>query len=513
MSDDTLYTFYRTYGNNVLFRYRKNGKSYAKKVDFYHPSLYVKSQTPEGDAQSIHGYPLKQMQFDSINEAKDFAKAYKDVENFTIEGNSNYGNQFIIELYSGKMPQFNPNEIRVGILDIEVRVPDGAGFPEPDQAAYPINGITIYDNFTDTYYTIGDKEYVHDKQDADVGHLKVEYTLCDNEVHLLKTMLHHFRDFQYDMTSGWNSETFDMPYIVNRCFNIIGKEYTKPCLSPFNMVEIREINGNFGKTQIKAEIMGVPHLDYLNLYKKHIFTPRESFRLDFIASAELGRNKLDYEEEGSLQALYELNPQNFYKYNIIDVDIVKCLNDKLGLFNITFTLAYYCLSNYEDTLGTTKIWEQLIAKDLYNGGMVPLFHAKRGEAKEFDGAFVHPTVVGKHKWVISIDLNSLYPHNTMQYNIGPNTYIPRDQLPPELLEMKSKYTLEDLVQGRADLSALTKYNVIMTANFEFYAREYEGFMAKINAELYTGRKSYKKLMLAAQSDVQLIKKEMSRRNL
>lgn len=508
MSNDTLYTFYKTWGNNILFRYRKDGKSYAKKVDFFKPSLFTKAgPNDQVDLKSIYGHGLRRVQFDGIRDAKEFVKSYSDVQGMTIEGNSNYANQFIIELYDGKMPEFDPSQIRVGILDIEVDVPPEAGFPEPAEAAWPINGITFHDNFTDTYYCIGDKEYIHDKQDKDVGDLAVVYQQCENEVELLKAMLFHFRDFAYDMTSGWNSETFDMPYIVNRCFKIVGESITKSCLSPFGMVELREINGNFGKPQLKAEIMGVPHSDMLALYKKHIFTPRESFRLDFIANAELGENKMTYEDEGSLHGLYRENPQKFYAYNIKDVKLVKQLNDKLGLFNITFTLAYYCLSNYEDTLGTTKIWEQLIAKHLYSKGMAPTFAAKRTEGREFDGAFVHPTQVGFHKWLLSIDLNSLYPMNEIQYNIGPNTYIPREQLPAELAVLKAKYTLDDLVHKRVDLSMLQNYNLIMAGNFEFYDRSAVGFMAEIKDELYTGRKVKKKLMLKAQSEVERLKAE------
>lgn len=205
--------------------------------------------------------------------------------------------------------------------------------------------------------------------------------------------------------------------------------------------------------------------------------------------------------------------QNFTRYNIKDVKLVKQLNDKLGLFNITFTLAYYCLSNYEDTLGTTKIWEQLIAKHLYSKGMAPTFAAKSTEGREFDGAFVHPTQVGFHKWLLSIDLNSLYPMNEIQYNIGPNTYIPREQLPSELAVLKAKYTLDDLVHKRVDLSMLQNYNLIMAGNFEFYDRSAVGFMAEIKDELYTGRKVKKKLMLKAQSRTQEIKGEMQRRGI
>lgn len=239
-------------------------------------------------------------------------------------------------------------------------------------------------------------------------------------------------------------------------------------------------------------------------------------RLEELEALFADESYLDSLTDAEFEALYaEIDKQtrhesfqNFTRYNIKDVKLVKQLNDKLGLFNITFTLAYYCLSNYEDTLGTTKIWEQLIAKALYGKGMAPTFAAKRVEGREFDGAFVHPTQVGFHKWLISVDLNALYPMNEIQYNIGPNTYIPRERLPAELAVLKSQYTLEDLVHKRVDLSMLPKYNLIMAGNFEFYDKSYVGFMAQIKDELYIGRKTFKRKMLNAQSEVERLKAEV-----
>lgn len=504
---DVLYTFYQTSGGNILFKYRKNGQSFTKKVDFYKPSLYVKANESETDTEvkSVYGYPLKQMQFDGIRDAKDFVKSYKDVEGFNIEGNSNYGNQFIIEMYQGKMPEFDAKKIRVGILDIEVDAPE---FPEPAEAKWPINGVTFYDSFTDIYYAIGDVEYIHNKE-SEVGHLNVVYTTCPDELTIIRTMLIHFKEFQYDLTTGWNSESFDMPYIVNRCYKIVGEKFTNQCLSPFGQIYLTEITGNFGKSQIKANIVGLPHLDYMQLYKKHIYVPRESYRLDFIASEELGESKTSYEDEGSLFNLYRENPQKFAEYNVKDVYLIAKLDKKLGLLSLTYTLAYYTLSNYEDTLGTVKLWEQLVAKHLYATGRVPLFSNKNRETREFDGGFVKAPVPGFHEWVITEDLNSLYPHLEMQVNIGPETYIPRDQLPDELLALKSKYTIDDLITGKADLSVVKKYGLSMGANFEFYSKESMSLFSEIKRELYSMRKVYKKLMIKAQKDMEELKQQVA----
>lgn len=508
---NVLYTYYKQYGNKILLKYRKDGRSHTKSISSYKPSLYTKSEDDTCDAQSIFGYPLTRIDFDDINEAKDFVKRYKDVEGFKIEGNSDYGNQFIIDLYKGQMPNFNPKDIRIGILDIEVVAPE---FPDPKESKWPISGITFYDSFTNKFYTYGDKPYTHDPSNEDVGHLNVEYILCEDEIDICRKMLTHFRDFKYDIISGWNSEFFDIPYIIRRCNLLFGEEYVTSMLSPFNKIKMKEIVDGYGKTQIKYEIYGLPHLDYMDVYKKHNHSPRENYKLDNIGFIECGVRKLSYEEEGDLNNLYKVNPQKYYAYNIRDVDIIKLIDIKRGLFNVTFTLAYYTLSNFEDTLGTVKIWEQLIAKHLYSKGKVPLFSRSGSSSSEkYDGAFVHPTVVGKHKWVVSFDLNSLYPMNEIQYNIGTETYIPRDQLPSELQQLKAKYTLEDLVDGKVDLSFVKELGYCMTGNFEFYRKDIVSFLSEIKDELYAKRKQHKKTMLSAKANYEALLKEAKKRGI
>ena len=529
MSQEILYTFYQNLGNNILLKYRKNGKSYTKKIDFYEPSLYLPTDG-EPEAYTIFGKPVKRKKFDNISDCRSFTKKFADADGMEWSGNSNYANQFIIELYKGQVPVFDPKNIRVGILDIEVHTKT---FPEPAKAEKPINGITIYDNFTDKYYCLGNAEYVrehrlslgqsqeqvfesmytHDPEDKDVGSLDVEYKEFADEVSFLKAMLHHFRDFEYDLTSGWNSESFDMVYIVKRCYQVVGEEYTKTHLSPFNRISFREGVDKFGKEELKVDIVGLPHLDYMNAYKKHMFDPRDSYRLDNIAFEELGEQKLDYEEEGSLYNLHLQNPQKFMAYNVKDVKLIKQLDDKLGLFALTYTLAYYCMCNYEDTLGTVKPWEMLIAKQLYNDGKVPPFSAVRKEKQDFEGAFVKEVIPGWWEWLIAFDYNSLYPMTEIQCNIGQETYVPRHQLPAALRNYKAKYNVDDLVEGKVDLSELHKTELSMTANFEFYRKDTKSIIALIKDDLYSKRKVYKKVMQKAQTLQEDIKEEMKRRGI
>lgn len=496
-----VYTYYKQYGNAILFRYKDPANPTStvnKKITNYKPSLYrkVTDESQSIDKHSIFGHGLTTIELDSIRSAKDFVKQYKNVENFTIEGNSNYANQFIIDLYDGEQPEYDSKNIAVGILDIEVYSPDE--FPHPDEAKYPINAITIYHSVEDKFYTYALKHKADDVWEEkyakkEVKDLTVDFFIFENEEDLLRTFAHHMLDKQYDVTSGWNSESFDMPYIVNRCYKVLSEAFTKKALSPFGIINHRESFDKFGNDkETKVEIVGLPHLDYMLVYKKHIQDPRESYKLDFIAHVELGENKIDYEQSLGLHGLYETDFQSFIDYNIHDVNLIKRLDKKLGLFDLTFTMAYYTLSNYEDTMGTVKIWEQYIAKLLFNENKVPLFRKLPNEKRDFEGGFVKDPAIGFQDWIVTYDLASLYPSTIIQWNIGTETWVPDDELPKEALDVRKNSTFEELVDGTVNLDFLEKYGLSMTANFEFYKTDEQSVIAKAMSMLYSERKHFKK---------------------
>ena len=502
-----LYTYYKRYGSSIQIKYIKDGQRYKKTVSGYKPTLYTKSNEPNTDKTSIFGDSLTSISFDSIREANEFVERYAEVDDFEIIGNANFDHQFITELYSGKTPNFNPDEIHHALLDIEVYSPDS--FPYPKDAAAPVNGYTVYSNLHKKYFVCSDKPYLH-LPDSEVGHLNVEFKQVEDEREILMELLNLFEREEFDLVSGWNSSGFDLPYIVNRCYKIIGEDTTKRKLSPFNNIYTRMGYDNFGNDELKVTIAGLPHCDYLDLYKKHIHTPRESYKLDFIASEEVGTQKIDFEEAGSLHRLYDTDPQTFVMYNIRDVELLVKLEEKLKLFQVTYALAYTSLSNYEDTLGSVGQITNLVAKHLYNNNIVPTFKLKEVVKKSLEGAYVKDSVTGKHKWVVTFDLNSLYPHLIMQVNIGPETYVPRHQLPPELAILKSKYTLDDLVAGKVDLSILKKYGLSMGGNFEFYKKDKKSFLSDIMYDLYNGRKTHQKNMRGHQHKVVDLEKQLTK---
>lgn len=512
-----IYTYYKQYGNTIFLRYKKGRETITTEFKEYRPRLYTPTDKPNTDFTSIYGTPLHEMRFDDIKSAKEFCKQYEGVDNFRIEGNSRFDNQFVIELLGGQTPNYIAADIKGHVIDIEVDVADGEGFPEPDVAEWPINAITTYITSEAKFVTFALKSsaqaiWYKERSPQYLKDMDIEFVHCDTEHELLTSYLEFLaEDGHPDFTSGWNSELFDMPYLVTRMKSVVGAKMMR-MLSPYGKVMEKMKTDGFGKPKLKVEIIGVPHLDYMELYKKHIFTPRESYKLNFIAEAEVHEKKIDY--KGSLHQLYLDDFQTFMNYNIHDVNLIRLLEAKLGLFQVTFALAYYTLANYEDTLGTVKIWEELAAKHLFTVKQVPLFRKEKGIERDYEGAFVHPVAVGKHGWTFSIDLNSLYPHNEIQYNIGLETSVAYQDLPEELQRLADQnFTIDDLVECKVDTSALLKYNYAMAPNKQFYRKDKQSFFAVIKEGLYANRKSYKKTMLKAEQDLVNIKEEMHKRGL
>lgn len=512
-----IYTYYRQLGNKILLRYiDEEGETHSKKIDFYKPKLYLRSEK-ECSHRSIYGEPLREVEFPDINAAKQFAEEHKYIPEIGLNGNSNYANQFIIEVFDGKTPKFDINTFNIGMFDIEV---DADEFPLPEEAKYVVNAFSLYSSKENKFYSRAIPHKPEDNwskdasEEEEIKKLDIDFKLCQDETELLMEFLTLISSGDYHIISGWNSQGFDVPYLVNRCSKIVGEKTTRKMLSPFNKIDERESIDNYGKKKVKYILSGLPHLDFMDLYKKHVFTPRESYKLDFIASEELGENKIEYED--TLHDLYRENFQKFVDYNIQDSNLIKRLDDKLGLFQLTLSLAYISLSNFEDTMGTVKIWEQLVAKFLYQkGNKVPLFRKEAiTDERDFEGAFVKEPVPGFYNWIVSFDLNSLYPHIEQQWNIGPETLVPYDQLPSELKEIVDNYTFNDILDMKVNIKPLLeKHNLTMAANFEFYKIDEMSFFSEIKRELYSERKVHKKAMLGYEQKKVDAENELRRRGI
>ena len=483
-----FYTNIKSWGNNILYRGIKNGKRVKMKID-YEPSLYIESNKPT-DFKTLHGKFLEQKKFDSIREAKDYVKQFEDVCNASpIYGNTRYEYAYIGEQYSG-MIDWDQGDIIIAVVDIETMSDNG--FPNPDKADEAITAITIH--------YIGDKTYVFGCGDYVTQGDEI-YVKCQDEYTLCKKFLHVWMMKCPDIITGWNTKFFDIPYIVNRFNKILGEPLTKK-LSPWNNVSERNLTV-LGRTQTTYEIMGVASLDYIELYKW--FAPggksQESYRLDNIANIELGESKLSYDEFENLHQLYSLNYQKFIEYNIQDVKLILMLEEKLKLLELAMTLSYDTKSNFEDIFTQTRMWDSLTYSYLLEKNIIVPPNVHKEKDGYFEGAFVKDPQVGKHDWVASFDLNSLYPHLIQQYNISPETLIEPENYTQEMRDIASLCHIERLLHKEIDTSKLK--GVTFTPNGQFFRTDIQGFLPKMMHEMYLDRKKFKNMMLDAECEYEV----------
>jgi len=489
-----FYTNVFPLGDRMCVRGIENGKPFARKVDFF-PTLYVPSKKETSQWSTLDGTIVDEIKTGTIKETRDFVKRYEDVQGFDVYGNTNYVCQYISDTYESDI-RFDMDNIRVFSLDIETKTENG--FPDIKLANEEVLLISIKDSKTKQITVFGTKPFVHDRDD-------VVYKTCRDEQQLLKEFIIWWQDNYPDVITGWNTEFFDIPYLVRRIDRELGESMSKK-LSPWGYLNERKtfIKGN---EEIHYDIQGIAHLDYLALYKKFTYQKQESYRLDYICQEELGEGKLELPGE-DFKDSYTNFWQIFVEYNIRDTELVYRLDDKMRLIELCLTMAYNAKINYEDVFSQVRMWDAIIYNHLRKK-MVAI-PAKTGSGKDaqFEGAYVKDPILGLHKWVASFDLNSLYPHLIMQYNISPET-LTHDKIP---------CTVEKLLNQEVDTSYAQRRSLSLTANGWCYRKDVKGFMPELMEKMYIDRSKFKKQMLKVEQEYQNDKsktqllKEISRLN-
>jgi len=460
-----FYTSISRYANSILYRgYADNGQPILRKEKFK-PTLFIPSKEITGWT-SVDGTDVNSVQFDSMRDAKEHIEMYRDVAGYKLFGSRNYIHQYIAEKFPNEI-KFNREMINVLTIDIETAYEDG--FPEPSIADQQILSITVKSN-KDTHYRVwgyGD----FDTEKALIQPL--HFIKCDNEFDLISKFLEYWSNPVHspDVITGWNTRFFDIPYLVNRTAKIVGLEAIKK-FSPWGLVDYRQVTRR-QRPEDTYDIKGISQLDYLELFQKfgYSYGAQESYKLDHIASVVLGEKKLSFEESGSLRNLYKDDYQRYIDYNMKDVQLVERLEDKMGLITTAVTVAYKGGVNYNDTFGTTAIWESIIYRKLLSLRKVPPLEVAPSQKSTFAGGYVKEPQVGIHDWVVSFDLNSLYPNIIVQWNMSPET----------LISSKSE-------------------DATCAANGSFYRKDKEGIIPSIIVDYYDERKSIKNMMLAAQQE-------------
>ena len=489
-------------GDNILYRGVKDGKRIRQKIK-YKPKLYVKSD--KGTKwTTLNKEPVDEIQFNSIKEAREFYKQYEDVSNVTVYGNNRYDTAFLSDVFPDEI-DWDKSKICVAYIDIEVGSENG--FPEPEQASEEITAITML---------IDGKYHVMGCSDFKVHRTDVEYTKCANEIELIDKFMDLWTHNYPDIVTGWNVKFFDFPYLINRISNLYGNEKASK-FSPWG--KISEAKSVYkGRDVICYNIMGVAILDYIELYRKYSSNPnQESFALDNIANVELGERKLDYSEYESLHQLYKQDYQKFIEYNVRDVELVERLEDKLRLIELAMTLAYDGKVNFEDVFSQVRMWDTIIYNTLKKKHIVipPKRNAKKDQ--QYAGAFVKDPILGMHNWIASFDLNSLYPHLIMMYNLSPETLVGVEYYNDELRQFMSEnarnITVDKLLDKVVDTSMLKQHRVALTPNAQLFSIEKQGFLSEVMETMYEDRSIYKAKAIEARKRKEVAVSEQEKNEL
>ena len=462
-----FYTNIQLAGDTILYRGYENGKPVQFRSHFS-PTLYVLSKNKE-KFQTLDGRYVSPVKFDKPREGREFIRQYDGVEGFEVHGYERFVYQYIRQEFPDDV-DYNVNQIKMYAMDIEVQCENG--FPDVEAAAEEMLSITIKDMVTKKFY-------IWAVRDFNTEHQKF---IFDTE----REMLMHFIDWWVkhtpDILTGWNVNLYDVPYICRRVKRILGSKWMNS-ISPWNRANEREVYVQ-GRKNYAYDVSGVNILDYLDLYRKFTYSNQESYRLDHIAHVELGQRKVDHSEYENFKDFYTSDWQKFIEYNIQDTELIDRLEEKMKLLDLAITMSYDAKVNFEDVYSQVRMWDTMIYNYLTDRNIVvpPKKGAKKDE--KYAGAYVKEPIPGKYDWVVSFDLNSLYPHLIMQYNISPET-LWETRHPSASVEriLNEEITIED--------------DVCVCANGAQYRKDIQGFLPEMMDKIYKERTIYKKKMLAA----------------
>ena len=475
-----FYTNVQPHGNFIALRGIDNrGETFKSKIP-YEPTLYVQSQKPQNPQwKTLSGKTVAAVKWGSMKDSRQAMKEYGG----DVFGIDQFQYSFISDQYSGLI-DYDLSKIKIAFIDIETS--SEFGFPNIRQANEEVLAISIKMNGRFRVYACGD--YV--PSDG------VEYIHCMDEENLLEQFISDWAADYPDIVTGWNSRFFDIPYLMNRIRRLLGEKAANR-LSPWGWFKETEVSLLGGRKQQVFDLVGLASIDYLDAYKKFMYVNQESYALNHIAYTELGEKKLDYSEASSLHELYKTNFQKFVDYNVHDVVLVERLEEKLKLMELIISLAYMAKCNFNDVFSPVKMWDCIIYNHLREQNIVipPKSHEVKDSA--YEGAYVKDPQVGRHKWVCSFDLNSLYPHLIMQYNISPETI--RGTHPEARKDSSGHHVMvETMLDGELDTQFLKDNNLTMTPNGSLYTRKKQGFLPALMEKMYTDRVKYKKMMIAEQ---------------
>ena len=513
------YTNVTRLGNKIAWTgYNEHGEKFYRK-DHFTPTLYTKTNSKDAVYKTIFDEPLEPTTFESMSAAKAFIDTRKN-SNVTVYGNTNYVSQFICDRFPDGFDHIDTSKVNICLFDLEmIALKDSdpftpstpytaisSGFPHPEKAEIPIVSGAFYFTLTNEVVILGLNSTYQAPTNAieELGKeqpVSIRYIRCIDEKELLKNIIDLFTTHQIDVLSGWNSRTFDVPYLIRRIDVLFEEGYSKH-LSPWKRVNEKKVFIK-GKEYLLYEIAGIAQLDYLDIFKKfsaNTFGQLENYRLDTVANVVLGDRKLDYSEYSNLNELYNKDYQKFIDYNLKDTILLLRLERQIRYLDIALMISYKTGINYEDVLGTISSWDTYIYRELLNKEYKVIPPQKAPIKEQYDGGYVKDPLAGLYDWVASVDLASLYPNTIIQYNMSPETLVEN--------ERNEDASVENILSGKVKCN---REEYAMAANGAYFRKDFQGVIPRLIEGLYTERKQAKKKMLEAKSLYEEINDELSKK--
>ncbi|UOK16916.1 putative DNA polymerase [Vibrio phage phiKT1024] len=440
---------------------------------------------------------------------------------------------------------------RIWYLDIETRVgQNSTGFPVAERAAEQISMFQIYDNKEDIIIMLGLRDWKHMEDYRPKMDKPVRYIKFNNEFEMIEAYLNIFKKLDPLMLYAWNGEVFDFPYIYNR-LKQLGFDTNRLSNHGNATMTQKEFQGQM---EFNLKVDGHFYMDLMKVYQKFTFAPRASYSLDYIAEVEVGEKKVPHPEYAGFDDFYtgnyiipsnpteeqkgskiyqeaikngvndevrELAHSEFCYYSYKDPLLIYKIDKKLNFTTLMLMIADKMGVTIADSMGTVKPWSQYIAnRSIQDQKVMPM--KQEHDHPYVVGGYVRDPQKGKHKWILSADVNSMYPLLGMVgFNMSPETFIPKHELPSDLRDIVLSYFNDQIEEKRLNLppevwettsELLKEHNISLGINGAAFSKDYLGMIPEMVQEIYDARKSDKNTMIDYKKRKVLIKDILSHRN-
>jgi DNA polymerase elongation subunit (family B) len=515
--------FLDTYKSDIHYWEYENGVKVHKIAPppFY---FFVECDEEHSDGyKTIFGKPARKIEEDKWWKYKQKRDRYHEWGMKLYESDVPIETKFIIDNYMGQelvVPNFD-----IHYLDIEVH--SERGFPRPEDAQFPITIITVWSTKHNKFFVFAEKDF--DESFITSQGEDVEKFIFKDEGDLLTEYMLWTREEHPDIMTGWNSNGYDIPYIMNRAKILFGEEAPSR-ISPIDKAYERRVPVGKYKFELRWTIAGISTLDMLEIYKEYTFSEQESWKLNYIGKVEEVGQKVEY--DGSLADLYK-DWQKYVEYNVQDVRILRKLEEKKKFISLLITFCYGCRVPFEQYQKTTRVLdgafisslssERIVLPDVIRPdddlSMSTDDDNDDEEDSQYVGGYVKTPIAGMHDWVLSFDATSLYPSIMMGWNISPETkigVIPQEYVKNIMLVMinhkrsdpeQEVRVFGETVTTKELVEFIKENNYAMACNGVLYRQDIRGIFPKFIEEWFNKRKEYKKKMLAADAQGNLEDKE------